>query len=364
MKTLPLRLWMLCQAIGALRWRPLTPSEIDEWYSPSELCLLNTSDFGLRPMLSLRNHCPDPKYRLCRVGMGHQTSLCMGPYSARKSFLYGFDEYVDAQMKPAHRLISALNSTNASIIIIGDSVGRQFFDFLHCEVRREGGRAMSTPSLLSGKYFLSSKMISRATDESVAMHFFPASEFYDQNIQNALWKLHNEHHKLLFAVNTGLHHHHELLYQSVVRAFLSDLERFYSSKDSRVVWLETTHQNFPNSFEQNGYFSAEDAARHKKELSTLSYNKSSDPDIFEKICLPIRNTSWRADWRNYIADLEVKRLNHPRVSFFTTNHSLMNVVDMFCVSSVAQLDCTHFCYSPLMWQPLYHHLAEVAESMC
>ena len=336
---------------------------MSEWYSPSELCLLNTSDFGVRPLLSLRTHCSHPIHRPCMAGMGHKTSLCMGQYVARKSYLFGYDEYSNATIRPADRLISALYSRNASLVIIGDSMGRQYFDFFQCEVRREGGNAVMLSHFLPGKYFLSSRLISHAGNESISLHFIPASELHDKDILSALRRIHNEHHRILFAVNTGLHHHDESLYPAAVRDLLSGLEPFYSSTDSRVVWLETTHENFPNSVQQNGYYSGNESARHIKELSALRYDVTSHPRIFEELCPLIKNTSWRADWRNYIAELLVRKLGHPQVSFFTTNHTLINVVDMFCVSSTAQLDCTHFCYSPLMWQPMYHHLADLAESM-
>ena len=361
----PLRLWLLCGAAAALRWRPLTPQEVSEWYTPTELCLLNTSDTLLRPLISLREHCRYSHVPHCMVGMGHPSSICVGPFSARRSFFYGFDEFSSAKVNPAMRLIAALSSTNDSLFFIGDSVIQQQFQFFLCEVLREGGEVSTLPPLVKGHRldFFSSLIMNSQTKETIQVHYTRLSRLGDIAIRESFWKTLDQYGRLLLVVNLGLHYHDKVLYQDAVTRFLTHLETYYASPGNRVVWLETSHQHFPNDAEQNGYYSAEEANRHKKDLAGLESDELSEADIFQRICPTFSNTSFEADWRNYIASMAVAELSHPQLSFFSTEHVLINVTDLYAVNMLSWYDCTHFCYSPLMWQPQWHYLADVAESM-
>ena len=360
-----LRLWMMCGVATALRWRPLTNQEISEWYSPVERCLLNTSDVLLRPLLSLKEHCGYSHRSNCMVGTGHPSSICVGPFSARKSFLYGFDEFASVDVNPALRLIDALSSTNTTLFFIGDSLILQQYQFFVCEILREGGVEYSLPQIVKGNRFdFVSKLVRNVrTNTSVKIHFKRLTIFDDENIKGTFWRKLSEFNRLLLVVNLGLHYHDRHSYRTAVSTFLSFLEKYLDNRGNRVVWLETTDQHFPNEAEQNGYYSLNDTIRHIKELANLQSDELSKADIFQRMCPRFTNTSFEADWRNQIASAAVTEISHPRLSFYSTKHALIDVTDMHAINTIKWLDCTHFCYSPLMWQPEWHYLAALAESM-
>ena len=240
----------------------------------------------------------------------------------------------------------------------------QQYEFFLCEVRREGGEVNTLPQMMRGHRldFISNTILYGKTNETVGIHYKRLTALDHRAIRDAFWRKIGEFKRLFLVVNLGLHYHDKTLYLDTVTRFLTHLERYYAIPGNRVVWLETTHQHFPNDAEQNGYYSAEEANRHRKKLAGLAPDELSDADIFQKICPTFSNTSFEADWRNQIASNALLELSHPQLSYFSTEHVLINVTDMFAINTISWLDCTHFCYSPLMWQPQWHHLAEVAES--
>ena len=299
------------------------------------------------------------------VGMGHPSSVCVGPFSARHSFYYGFDEFSNAKVNPAMRLIAGLSSTNTTLFFIGDSLLLQQYEFCLCEVRREGGEVFAQAQLVRGHRFdfISNLIVNHRTNESVEIHYKRVTGFDDKVARDEFWRKLKEFKRLLLVVNLGLHYHDKAVYQDTVTRFLTQLEEYYASPGNRVIWLETTHQHFPNDAEQNGYYSPEEANRHRKELAGFDVDEFEKVDVFNKICPAFSNTSFEADWRNHIASKAVAELSHPQLSYFSTDHVLINVTDMFAINTIPWLDCTHFCYSPLMWQPQWHYLADIAESM-
>ena len=142
---------------------------------------------------------------------------------------------------------------------------------------------------------------------------------------------------------------------------LTWLAAFSAKPDTanRVIWIETTQQNYPNSIEQNGYY---DKSEVRKRSDQLKSRQISPHEYFAMLCPPFANITVEADWRNNVPLNMIREMNLSRVSFFSMGRDLVNVVDMFTVgySPFDVPDCTHHCYHPLMWQPLWHHLAEVA----
>ena len=126
------------------RWRDLTPSELDDWYSPFDQCMFNTTDFGKSPQLIKRLHCLGASTKLrgkkegfCRVGMGSNKKECSAPYSGRRSYRRGVDGFTDASSSPIIDAFKRLGDANTALVLLGDSTMTQKRNALECELLRE-----------------------------------------------------------------------------------------------------------------------------------------------------------------------------------------------------------------------------------
>lgn len=120
-----------------------------------------------------------------------------------------------------------------------------------------------------------------------------------------------------------------------------------------LVWAEQVAQHWPTS---NGYFVTAKSGGPLKLLCPALANSSAAPD-------------WRNDlvWAHYLAEgtpwrqrLEAlapfARLGVLSFRAVTRDQSSMHMRQQV-------KDCTHLCYSPLMYQPIYRQLAELASGL-
>jgi hypothetical protein len=146
-------------------------------------------------------------------------------------------------------------------------------------------------------------------------------------------------------MNVGLHfvskpipHFSRPDYRSQITEALSYLHSKtleYPSKKLRIVWRETSAQHFPT---RNGYWPG---VRYAVGMS-LS-------------CVPINDTTPEGDWRNKEVREIVERhkLNVRIVPFFK------QTVPLWSEHVNGHLrDCTHLCWSPMLYQPSFHYMVD------
>ena len=84
-------------------------------------------------------------------------------------------------------------------------------------------------------------------------------------------------------------------------------------------------------------------------------------------CRSINSSSSNYDWRNiltkeYLSSLNSSTSSSSRIEYFELNNTMRDLADLH-ISHPYSIDCTHYCYAPLLWQPLWHRLADMAEKM-
>jgi hypothetical protein len=126
----------------AFKWVDLTESELHGWYSPADLCILNSTDYYKFPQDTRANDCyahsKGSRRQWCGVGMGNNNYACYGPFSsARSHFKKGIDGFTSPSSKPLLSLFANLHLTNTTLVLLGDSTMRQKLQALQCEVTRE-----------------------------------------------------------------------------------------------------------------------------------------------------------------------------------------------------------------------------------
>jgi hypothetical protein len=79
-------------------------------------------------------------------------------------------------------------------------------------------------------------------------------------------------------------------------------------------------------------------------------------------CTYITNTSYMADWRNDLVKKLIKdmpaedRALLPVIPFAKYTK---DAADLHTTNPLFKHDCTHYCYTPLLWQPLWYHLRDI-----
>lgn len=126
-------------------WRDLTPDELKGWYSPTDLCALQNTNYKAFPQDVRAKNCSQysggNKRLHCGVGFGANNKPCYGPYgAARPSYKRGVEGYTDFTRKPLTNAFRQLIKTNTTLLIVGDSTMRQKIQAMECQLLREDPR--------------------------------------------------------------------------------------------------------------------------------------------------------------------------------------------------------------------------------
>lgn len=129
-------------AAKPFKWVDLTQQELETWYTPTDLCLLNRTDKFGYPQELRKNECYNVSRgnrRIhCSVGMGNNNNPCFGPFGeGRPHFKMGLEGFTDPSSKPLIKAFSHFIDTNTTLVFLGDSTTRQKLQALECEIHRE-----------------------------------------------------------------------------------------------------------------------------------------------------------------------------------------------------------------------------------
>lgn len=265
-----------------------------------------------------------------------------------KHFGSAVDNFDDPSRKYMSQLSNNLIIANASLFMLGDSTLRQIQVGMLCEAERE----MLTPPIY-GENML--RDITIPNMGTAVMKFQVVDKFKIEQmvlLNKTLSERISYSKAFLLVINYGTWYNDEVEFERDMNNLFDELLKiitFLHSNNKRVifVWAETTAQHWPETF--NGYF----------------LKQKSD----EKICRNIKNTSFRGDWRNdyvwkkflegkwahYVSSLNVT------VGILPTRQLTVELSDMHV--SHDYRDCTHYCYTPMMYQPIYHDLVELSTKL-
>ena len=129
---------------------------------------------------------------------------------------------------------------------------------------------------------------------------------------------------------------------------------------NEVVWLETTAQHWLTKA-GNGYYNSGDDARHQVAIAEATNLTTMSINLWHTnvSCSAIKKEN---DWRNAISRETLDRMTNNRIKYFHLNGTTQLLADMH-ISHPYNMDCTHYCFMPLLWQPLWHYMASIADMM-
>jgi hypothetical protein len=176
---------------------------------------------------------------------------------------------------------------------------------------------------------------------------------FEEHLRNLTTSFFDVGDSLVLIVNTGLWHNTPDAFVENMNALTTallklarTLDSYARSKSLVVIMAETTAQHFHTA-----------TGNYDKEI----YNKTKD----EPYCKPTVDAAedWRNNmlWERYIgAQWGQALLQHPRV--------MLEVLPMFeLTKSLSDIhmrqyrqDCTHYCYTPMLYQPVYTQLRSIS----
>ena len=385
------------------KWRDLTPQELDTWYSPFDLCMMNTSDYDKSPQLIKREHCSTASVKItatgvlgvCRVGMGSNKKECSAPYAGRKSYRKGIDGYTDASATPLIETFQRFSDTNTVLVLLGDSTMTQKRLALDCELQRESGPKMRINGTKGSKGVLpchsqESVMMVQVIDKVTKKPAFvdvhginmgPSSltclegwskgqkrppEDNFEIARKILKDINFVNKKNMFIVaNAGLWFNDRKQFSRSVDSMLNWLSDVASTPGFRnvVYWHETMAQHWPNEL-KNGYFDLALGKIHKEKMNDTKWKE--DPVLYQVpgCCVNIEDKREEVDWRNSVIKQRIKEMDIKNVLIMPFADITKEVADMHvCSPHTTKQDCTHYCYWPLLWQYLWHSLAHYSKRL-
>ena len=354
---------------------------LDKWYTKLDLCILNdsTNDELSKIMTRCEAEAAERGDTLlpvrCRAGNSWPTKgeYCSPediPFSERKNLRRAITGYDDPTATPLKTFFQGLAKERGAFLIVGDSVQQQFFSALACEMEREGvwedpNKFTNTDEMRYASFPVKNKEGEEHVVE-VPMKFAPIYHFVNgrwdrvanasmHHLKSNVEDFINGHDSVTVMINMGLHYVSNpiahftredyisqmtgcLLYLNGVASEWASKEKIADGKRKkiRILWRETSAQHFPTS---NGYWPG------------VKY--ASDMQLK---CDPIKDTTPTGDWRNSDVKniIESNRLENIEVIPF------YNITLPLWSSHVNGhlRDCTHFCWSPFLYQSLFHALAE------
>ncbi len=311
----------------SFKWKDLTQKELEEWYTPTDLCMLQSEDKAGYPQHIRANNCSEfsqgSSRLFCAVGMGSNKQPCFSPFVSRPSFKRGLVGYTDAARKPIMEALRNIANANVTLILLGDSTTRQKIVALECEILREHPK-----NEFKGITF---GILPCHTEFEIRLHDSPhvikmhgisigpnsvdclkgglgradvdGGGVYE-NARHIIKEINDNNQGVFILANLGLWYNDESKFEPVVVPLLDWLGRVASNTKVQniVAWHETMHQHWPNSI-GSGYFNKmvvdaqeDDWNSGRVDLKSLPLSEWQVPNC----CVPISNTSWMADWRNDI----------------------------------------------------------------
>ena len=358
----------------------INSQNLTQWMTPLDLCLLaNDSTLPVEEMMydcELKIKAQGFRGQFlptrCRAGNSWPSKggFCAAkdiPYAQRENFRRAIRGYDDPTQQPLRTLFSKLSKERGALLLVGDSVMQQFYGALACELEREG--VWTDPSAFKNTDELRHVQVDPTTGANVIglnasaipkvpIRFTPIYHFvngkYDRVPNASMHALHKavdsflENYDSLYVfINIGLHYVSNPIakfdrpaYQSQMTdalQYLHDKKHGMKSKNKivRIVWRETSAQHFPT---YNGYWPG------------VKYATGMDVK-----CVPVKDSSPEGDWRN--SDIRTiiskNQFNVTVVPFYQQTLPLWGQH----VNGHLR-DCTHLCWTPMLYQTLFHRMTE------
>eukprot|EP00981_Chlorochromonas_danica_P011954 scaffold4358_cov177-Ochromonas_danica.AAC.8 len=156
-------------------------------------------------------------------------------------------------------------------------------------------------------------------------------------IQDVITAILARNHSVAIIANAGVWYNSRERFRNELPGFLGWLNDLSRDSGNVILYRETAAQHWNHT--SHGYYDSE----HRTEKASNG------------TCVPIADATPELDWRNVdvMNIIENDKLQHLRVIPF--HKYTMPLYNMHPNAAGAE-DCTHYCYFPQMWQPVWYAL--------
>ena len=346
-------------------WRNMTEDEFKSWYPTSaDRCQLELGwgvdrDFSRSACSNHRKKNVSPRTLQCGVdsygvGLGYK-HICVPPMSRRTYFKSVLVGYENARVDYLGALLKFLAKKNKALVLLGDSLSYQTISIINCELYREQivftkGGDPSIPLEGKGVYTYYFQDINASVDVYYKRLDNIRLEHQYKHLRDNLIEILDKRAGFVILANIGLNYNTMQDYREDVPKFFDSMNRLAVEFGGRiqVIWRETTAAHW--SYSDNGYYSGVKRA-----------NMSKD----ELFCAPHSGMGFNIDPRNEIV-LDVLKNTHRNkfdhvnyIPFYFATVDLWNMHTDFPPYPGGHADCVHYCYHPVLWQPVWRYLYDI-----
>lgn len=283
-----------------------------------------------------------------------------------------------------------------TLILLGDSISRQYFLEIHCQLRRFGIFALNELGTKEHQFHLhydmkafDSQYVQRVTNalrnnlpelpKNMTERFnlkyisYTHGKIEDNGFNQQFKYAHDyiqslENNSAIIIANLGLHHNTPQYYTSAMKYLINFSLEIMRNKSAIVMFRETSAQHFNTRtgiYTEAGTFlprlyADQDGMRKifKGELNSTvnEVHQLYKSDWFYPKCKSFANKEIydEQNWRNEIAAKILEEVD--------PGHRLMPIIPFYRLSAArfdlhpTDLDCTHFCHGPMFWAPVIQHM--------
>jgi hypothetical protein len=416
-------------------WRTMNRSSLEKWYTPFDTCLLEKSSHvyvgathnggnkkekvidmkTLNASCARRSRNAMPSF--CIIGSSIGSRCTVSPVQSYfRSQLMDYD-LGNPDNQHLLKSLKRLAVLNKPLVFIGDTISRQNFNALICEILRTRQVVMVSSSSGSNNpeasTYFNATFRWKASPLQVSIHFMHLAHVFTRSISAASLRdraydhdprFHPEYSdariwdrsstpKIPGSGSTGTNNNNvSLSFRYHKRQSVSGEEIRTSIKLSELcsnlnelleiykglvivanvgVWYNT-RERYRNEIlpfvqilslfgEQNVVFFRETSAQHWNHTAYGYFINGGLPE--EGSCQPLRDSSPQLDWRNREIKLAVDSLEHPdSVQIMGFRDLTAPLHDMHPNTDNYVRDCTRFCYFPQMWQTIWRDVDVVTSN--
>lgn len=354
-------------------WVTLNTSEMSSWYTPMDLCILQSNSTIIDIETFKEENCseyvdteiPFHLQRFCSIGtsLGKQCPL---PLSTRSYFAKRLNDPFSGRSeksKPLDVALMKLAAKRQALVFIGDGLTKQNQIALICEIHRTS----STPVNIYGDFYGTNITIEwPENDLSIDIHYFyvrtlrnfanknkalpisntgssannnsntsPTTPMLKERFQSLL----DTYTGLVVIANVGAWYNTRDKFRNDIAPFLRWLGDI--GKDNLIFFRETASQHWNHT--NNGYFANDGSSTYGE-------------------CVPLADSTPELDWRNYDVEKYIENQQLQNVIHIIKFRDITSPLFDMHPSTSEQKDCTHFCYFPQLWESVWNIVsAEVFE---
>ena len=306
----------------------------------------------------LRCRLGNPLYHV-RLSIGSPVNMQVLPHLSQ--VIAGYDNPSRSYLK---EFLVVISQRDESILLVGDSSMEQLANFMTCEEERVGMHPFE---------FVQYRKVVNVDGAQLEVDVQKVGKFDAKAVQKLLNTSHTilqeKRENLFLVINTGLWYTEKSEFADDMLHLFQALEQIVRQAQQlhrflTIVWMETPAQHFATT---SGYYTNQTEAR--QQVRVHSVNKTCPPldknSLFHKEEEEYEN-DWRNDiiWKKYIHG----RFGHDLSGLDFVQLGVLNLRavtrDLFDIhireNSNRDADCTHFMFTPMLYQFIYHQLLNIS----